>query len=89
MPLQQVLKNALKSILYYNDTGSIKFRPEKNQSDRHYRTGTPSNDAFAYFEVQELTKLDIDLGPDTHLLPGHYLFVGCLLSRSQLSLEYG
>ena len=63
-------ENALKSILYYNDADPLSPGQRKIKVNGITITGTPSNDAFAYLEVQELTKLDIDLGPDTTLCQG-------------------
>lgn len=63
-------ENALKSILYYNDADPLSPGQRKIKVTGITITGTSSNDAFAYLEVQDLTKLNVDLGPDTTLCQG-------------------
>lgn len=63
-------ENALRSILYYNDADPLTPGQRTIKVVGVNLLGTSSNDAFAYLEVQELTKLDIDLGPDTTLCKG-------------------
>ena len=63
-------ENALKSILYYNDADPLNPGQRKIKVTGITITGISSNDAFAYLEVQDLTKLNVDLGPDTTLCQG-------------------
>ena len=63
-------ENALRSILYYNDADPLTPGLRTIKVVGINLLGTSSNDAFAFLEVQNLSKLEVDLGPDTTLCQG-------------------
>ncbi len=63
-------ENALRSILYYNDADPLTPGQRTIKVVGINLLGTTSNDAFAFLEVENLTQLEVDLGPDTTLCQG-------------------